>query len=493
MGEEEISLQELWQTILKRGWLIVGLTVVAMIVAFIVSCVVTPIYEAETTLMIKGKSSDFDLSLSEIPLIGVGMPGISNTAQNYVQLLQSRTILMRALGKLGLEPGVGVPRIEKLKKVINTKSVMKTDVLQLKVQLPDKTMACDLANALVDVLIEYDMDMNRSASRTAAEYLMEQVELSDLELRRAEERVLAVKAGKRIVELTAEAEEQIKKLLALETLRAEEQMALGQSQAQLKEIRQQIQGMSETVLSQETIVEDPVVAQYRGRLADLEMKLAVAGEKYTDLHPEVQRLAAEIAEAKGALGSAVARVVGAQVETPNPIRQALLAQVIEAESQMAAAQAKIDALDKLIAIDEARLEKLPERELDLARVIREFEMAQRVYVMLRTKYEEVRLSEQMQAPEIRLIDAAIVPEKPSKPRKVLNTAIAGVLGLFVGVGAAFVLELADTSMKSAEEVEAALGVPVLGAIPVHPGCRVEQVAVSHPSQSSRNSRTMKRT
>mgnify|MGYP003806994895 FL=1 len=141
----------------------------------------------------------------------------------------------------------------------------------------------------------------------------------------------------------------------------------------------------------------------------------------------------------------------------------------EAEALMTAARAQQEAMGELIAREEAKLDKLPEKELSLARVVREFELAQQIYIMLRTKYEEVRLTEQMQVSDIFPLDVAIAPEKPVKPRKVLNTAIAMVLGVFVGVGAAFIDEFSNPSFKSAEEVERLLGIPTLGAVPAHVG------------------------
>ena len=54
MYEEEVDLQELWQALMKRKWLIIGITVVAMVVAYVASCMMTPIYEAEATFLIQG-------------------------------------------------------------------------------------------------------------------------------------------------------------------------------------------------------------------------------------------------------------------------------------------------------------------------------------------------------------------------------------------------------------------------------------------------------
>jgi uncharacterized protein involved in exopolysaccharide biosynthesis len=227
--------------------------------------------------------------------------------------------------------------------------------------------------------------------------------------------------------------------------------------------------MAETVISSETIVEDPIVRDYRTRLASLELALVSAREKYTEKHPEVQRIASEIEKVKANLASAVANVVGSQVSTPNPMRQELLLRVVEAEAAVTAARAQQEAMGQLIAKEEAKLDKLPEKELSLARVVREFELAQQIYIMLRTKYEEVRLAEQMQVSDIFPLDVAITPEKPVKPRKLLNTAIAMVLGVFVGVGAAFIAEFSDPSFKTVEEIERSLGVPILGTVPAHAG------------------------
>jgi succinoglycan biosynthesis transport protein ExoP len=463
--EEEISLQELWQTLMKRKWLIIGITVCAMVVAYFASRAMTPIYEAETTFMVKTKGSGLALPFDDMGLMG----STQNIGRNYVQVLKSRTIMEKALEKLGKVPGVDCPDLDSLEKAVSAQLIAQTDAITIKVQLPDREFARDLADALVDVLMEHNKEMNSAATRTAREYLEEQLEVSNAQLRQAEESMLALKSGRKIVEPSLEAQAQIKRIADLQAERASADVALGELQAKVGKIREQLAGISDTVVSSETVVEDPVVAQYRRKLAELEVALATAKEKYTDQHPEVQRLTAEIAEVKANLNSAVARVVGTQTETPNPMRQALLGQIVEAESKMAALRAQSDALGRIIAIEEERLSKLPEKELDLARVTRDLEVAQQIYIMLRTKYEEMRVTEQMQISDIWRIDPAALPKVPVKPRKTLNTAIAGILGVFVGVAAAFIVEGTDVSLKSAEEVEAVLGLPVLATIPIHVG------------------------
>ena len=64
-----------------------------------------------------------------------------------------------------------------------------------------------------------------------------------------------------------------------------------------------------------------------------------------------------------------------------------------------------------------------------------------------------------------MIDIAKVPENPTSPNKMMNIAIAGVLGLMISVGLVFVLEFLDRTYKTPTDVERHLGLPLIGAIP----------------------------
>ncbi|KYH34273.1 capsular polysaccharide type 8 biosynthesis protein cap8A [Clostridium tepidiprofundi DSM 19306] len=66
---------------------------------------------------------------------------------------------------------------------------------------------------------------------------------------------------------------------------------------------------------------------------------------------------------------------------------------------------------------------------------------------------------------IEIMDTAKVPSKPIKPNKKLNIAIAFVLGLILSIGIVFLLEYMDNTIKTEEDVEKLLKVPVIGNIP----------------------------
>lgn len=76
-----------------------------------------------------------------------------------------------------------------------------------------------------------------------------------------------------------------------------------------------------------------------------------------------------------------------------------------------------------------------------------------------------RVVEIMQVDNVSVIDTAVIPSSPFSPRPLLNLAVALVIGLMAGVGLAFLLEYLDNSIKTPEEVQKYLDLPVLGVIP----------------------------
>ena len=66
---------------------------------------------------------------------------------------------------------------------------------------------------------------------------------------------------------------------------------------------------------------------------------------------------------------------------------------------------------------------------------------------------------------VSIVDTAVIPTQPVKPNKTLNVLIAFVVGLMASVGLVFLLEYIDNTVKTSDDVEKLLGIPVLGVIP----------------------------
>lgn len=81
----------------------------------------------------------------------------------------------------------------------------------------------------------------------------------------------------------------------------------------------------------------------------------------------------------------------------------------------------------------------------------------------------IKAQEIMEVKNVQIIDRAELPDRPIKPNKALNLAIAGLLGLMVGVFVLLLMEYLNHTIKSARDVERYLGLAILGEIPVFEG------------------------
>ncbi len=89
---------------------------------------------------------------------------------------------------------------------------------------------------------------------------------------------------------------------------------------------------------------------------------------------------------------------------------------------------------------------------------------QQIYINLLNSLETIRLARLQNTPNIVQIEPASVPDLPIRPRTMMNTILASVVGLMLAAGIVFLVEHLDDTLKTPDEVERILGVPVLGFI-----------------------------
>ena len=89
---------------------------------------------------------------------------------------------------------------------------------------------------------------------------------------------------------------------------------------------------------------------------------------------------------------------------------------------------------------ERNFKEILDNEFRLAQLERDVRVSENIYLILLEKYQEARINEVMEFRDVRIIDEALAPDEPIKPRKMLNLAIGGILGLMLGVMLAFLME-----------------------------------------------------
>jgi uncharacterized protein involved in exopolysaccharide biosynthesis len=116
--------------------------------------------------------------------------------------------------------------------------------------------------------------------------------------------------------------------------------------------------------------------------------------------------------------------------------------------------------------DEAQ--SLAKKEIQYGILKREADSNQQLYDVLLKRLKETGLSQGLDSSNVRIVEFAVTPTAPIKPRKVLNMAIGVMLGLGLGIGVAVFVEYMDDTVRAPGHVEDAIGVPVFALIPVIP-------------------------
>lgn len=361
--DDIIDLRQLWLALLRRRWIVAAACVLAVLAAFVITRMATPVYEARTTLLIKDPGAS-----GERMFLDTGAAVVTrNQVQNSVQILRSRQVAEMAVARLGdlLPPEERQGWADR----ISVQPVSNTDTLIVSVQHTDARIAAAMANAVAESFIDLSRELNRSETTVAREFIEEQLQVAQAQLMAAEQALKAYREAGNAV------------------LPSDE---------------------TRTILN---------------RLGDLE-----------------------------------ARLLDAQLAREDALRRGATAEAAAYDARIATLQAEIEAASQ-------RLAAVPEREMTLAALLREQTVLEQVFLLLRSRLEEVRIAEAMRTSNVAVIDPAVPPTRPVSPRPMLNMALALFLGLFAGVAGALLLEFFDTTVKTPEEIGPLLGLPVLGRIP----------------------------
>lgn len=185
----------------------------------------------------------------------------------------------------------------------------------------------------------------------------------------------------------------------------------------------------------------PELSNALKELSDKQAQLRSYRYHYSDAYPPLQRLVREIAELEQRTIPSLARSLAAQLAA----RESELGRHVDAAS--------------------SDLRQIPGRTIEQERLTRNAELKEQTYTALQQRFDQARLAAEATVPDVRILDPAIVPQRPIKntaPRLLLMGLLAG-LGL--GLVGAIVLDRIDPKVRYPEQVSRDLGLPILGAVP----------------------------
>ncbi|MEE8428536.1 MAG: polysaccharide biosynthesis tyrosine autokinase, partial [Gammaproteobacteria bacterium] len=131
---------------------------------------------------------------------------------------------------------------------------------------------------------------------------------------------------------------------------------------------------------------------------------------------------------------------------------------------------------------------LQDRAIQYNILKREWETNKQLYSGLLERMKEVGVAAGMELNNISIIDRAVIPVAPYKPKLRSNVSVAGLLGLMGGLGLAFLLAYLDNTLRTPEELEKVLGLSSLGMVPKADPKELSEVTsldlVSHQERDS---------
>ena len=128
-------------------------------------------------------------------------------------------------------------------------------------------------------------------------------------------------------------------------------------------------------------------------------------------------------------------------------------------------QAQVAAINKRIAALNGTLKRLPELQRQYLQLFREIEVKQQLYTGLLNSYQQLQISKAGEIGNVRIIDTAVEPIEPIKPKKLQILVLALFLGAFLGTLLALLRNMLRSGIKDSSQIENELDLPVYATVP----------------------------
>jgi polysaccharide biosynthesis transport protein len=486
MDDEGISLRDYWQVISKYQWLITIFFFGTVLIAALVSLLITPIYTAETMLSIE-RTAPQVLNIQGVLAEPLG-PDEYDFYKTQFEILKSRTVADTVIREQGLETNsvftgegrekalaariwaeakrwlskqqwaehfflqssesdgenpLGVKRAlsDRYLEMLEIKPIQRTRLVKIAFNTPAPELSARLANAHAQAYIQHGFWLRTQTHEEGQRFLEKKlVELKG----RIEQSEAALNHYRRDREIISPHEPQnivVERLSDLNKRLTEAEAESISLEAQVHLIRKRAYDMLPAVIS------SPLIGTLKGEVARLEGEYANLSKEFKPGYPRLDQLQAQMEESRRRLRQEIQRVVGG------------------IESSYLAAKAREQALENKMAEQKAATLDLKDASVEYAILAREVDTNRQLYDSVLQRIKEMGVTAELRASNVSLIETAVPPRNPSKPSKGRTFLISGLIGLIGGVGLAFFFEHLDNTLKTPKEVERYLRLPNLGVVP----------------------------
>ncbi len=326
-----------------------------------------------------------------------------------------------------------------------------------------------LANTYAAEYEKLSMKYTRQQLTTVVKFLNEQRKEKYKSLLLVESKIKRFQEEGGIIALNEQARALIEILSTFEAQRDATEIEMIASGKKIEAYKKEINQQNPTITKYiENYAAEPRMKALQEDIARLEMRrdLAMSDITKTDASEKdlIEQTNRRIKELKVELN----RQLEAYKESifsasPEEVRE-LSVLLLEAEVKYDALKSSFKKSKEIVKKYEARFNELPKKTISYARLQRELNANEKLYLLVEEKYQEAMIVEQSTAGNVVIIDPAVRPLEPSKPNRKLIVIIGLILGMGIGFGFAFIRDFLDNTVKTPEDVQKR-NIKVLGWIP----------------------------
>lgn len=481
--QSSIDLLHLLRTLWRGKYSILTLTFGAACVATAVAVNLTPIYRASAILQISDKNAkvvSFDQSKTT-----VDSSAVNQYLETQFELLKSRSIAGRVVAALDLshhpefDPTQNVGLISKLQlklaalgipssatpkapvteaqiqdlvssrflERVQVAQLGKSQLVQIQVDMADAQTAAQAANALTAAYMEGQLNATVGVSNTATAWMNSRLgELGEV-LKESEERLQAYREAEKLVDVQGVSTISASELSLTGERMIDARRQRAEAESQYRQVQKMSAGGWEKLASVPAVLADPVVQKFKAEQAKAQAKVDELSSRYGARHPAMEAARSELTAASASLRAQVEQVVAG----------------IERAYQLSVANES--SLQSSFNANKSQIQDISRKEFKLRELQREVDGNRALYDTFMTRLRETTATSDLDTAYIRVVDQAVAPTAPIKPKKSLLVALAALIGLLIGCVLVLVRDALNSTFRSTEQVESLLNVPLLGVVP----------------------------
>ncbi len=357
--------------------------------------------------------------------------------------------------------------------------VIEPDLIRIHATHSERRKAIAFANAGAEAFCQLDEEARRASIRAGREYIESELKRAEHAYEQAELRIAQFQEETGLLTLPGEDGGGTPNLLAqYENERRAAEAAAEEAEAQLAEL-ERLYAAEPTEETESTYSMNPVLSALRSELAARQVELAELRSKYTDEHPDVMAAQERVAALQKRIDDFEEPVVSVDAPQRNPFSTALRTQILQAQVAVRQARARVTALNHVIATYREDYRDLPEKQRRIRRLQDQARMARETFLALLTSQRDALIDEHMKKGLASVVDRATTATRVG-PQLLRTLIFSAVIGVLLGVGLAFLLEIMDNTVRTPEDVTRDLGIPFLGIVPLIEGGRDELVTLASP-------------